>query len=73
MNEELKFHLPIATLLREGNLITTADENNTGLNFRLADAPAAADTAGEKKTNPENPNGIGIIQISVAATATTLG
>jgi hypothetical protein len=35
MNEDLKFHFPIATLLHEGGLITTAAENNPALDLRL--------------------------------------
>jgi hypothetical protein len=35
MTEDLKFHFPIATLLREGDLITTAAEGNAAINPRL--------------------------------------
>src|SRR5882672_8846952 len=35
MTEDLKFHFPIATLLREGDLIITAAETNTAIAARL--------------------------------------
>lgn len=45
MSEDLKFHFPIATLLREGDLITTAAENNAGINSRLPTGLTAATRA----------------------------
>jgi hypothetical protein len=45
MSEPLKFHFSIATLLREGDLITTAAENNAGINSRLPAGLTAATRA----------------------------
>ena len=45
MSEPLKFHFPIATLLREGDLITTAAEKNPALNPRLPAGLTAATRA----------------------------
>lgn len=45
MSEDLKFHFSIATLLREGDLITTAAESNAAINPRLPTGHAAATRA----------------------------
>lgn len=42
MTEDLKFHFPIATLLREGDLITTAAESNAAITPRLSAGYIAA-------------------------------
>jgi alpha-D-ribose 1-methylphosphonate 5-triphosphate synthase subunit PhnG len=45
MSEDLKFHFPIPTLLREGDLVVTAAEKNAGINPRLPAGHIAAGRA----------------------------